>query len=1073
MRFYEKWYRIIRMNFSSVFQTFLDDFQDNSVKSVCYISLPNSSIDSLPRKVIDEFTIIDLENDFSPFKPFLNIISSFSPSEELVSEKSYILQKNTFLSYFKYGTVEERYDLISLEETFYEKSRYIKTIIDLLVALGKKPLEKKQKNFFILNAQSLCDSAIEILDSLGQVDLNFKFIFCFDAQKIGNASPSILSFFDKITSQDNIFDFTAKNIQSLHAHEKKNENPMLYNFDFLYKSLKNARTFLSLEQGRILADWIETNKNSLYFFGTQKRALYLEMGLVYFYSKLYDKAELFLHNVLDIQYEDERNLAVSIFLANIYRYENSYDVALKHIRHVLQLCQNQKDSLLYALALMTEYSISSQLDNVSYEKYTTTISTLKKCGLINSYISTMLVIPWSFLYDNALRDSIHKNIINGYKLANEIGNKFALSTICHWCGILASQEGKTEDAFGWYDECNKIRTEIGDMNSIIKIRNGLSYEALIRSRYKQSYDFINSFISNLPQMDDYAEIIITLNNIAQALFYSRHFDKASVLFQKILYFMYIFNLQESSCNSFMPNYNDILIYKTFIDVHDGNIILAKINCHNIINNGRTISHDGKIILSVIDALLFLKEGNLKESTEIFEKCITDFLSTGSGLEHRLVFMEYEYAIMLDSAGHQKESEKYFKNGFNRAKEKNLEYFTKNKPSITYSDYIYGVQDFAPLNIDLIYMQEKTEKDRILNQLHGKLKSYQFLNRIMTYGLDGSNIQEFGRNVLSAIFDYTTADAAFIAKKQNGSWTLIHSIQRIEQNVPDTEIWDSLFVEENHFETTMIAFDEKNNFYYSNISRFEFIGGIIIFPGKSIKLLPDTINTLNIALSTIQAQFVMFSQNEHLLYISSTDFLSKLHNHRALQDYLDKESARLKSEAEKSMEVQKITIVFMDLDNFKFYNDTYGHEAGDLFISCFASSLKKLALKEYFFSRFGGDEFVCILPNSDYDDAKRLTNALYATLKTEQHFIPRLEKFLEKKLNIGKEHFLSFSAGVCTNLDTEEFCDLNLTMSLADKSLYYSKEHGRKRVSYWNDIKNEIPSDDGKTRKSKYLGVEEN
>ncbi|MDE7383080.1 MAG: hypothetical protein K2M99_04240, partial [Treponemataceae bacterium] len=81
----------------------MDDFQDNSVKSVCYISLPNSSIDSLPRKVIDEFTIIDLENDFSPFKPFLNIISSFSPSEELVSEKSYILQKNTFLSYFKYG----------------------------------------------------------------------------------------------------------------------------------------------------------------------------------------------------------------------------------------------------------------------------------------------------------------------------------------------------------------------------------------------------------------------------------------------------------------------------------------------------------------------------------------------------------------------------------------------------------------------------------------------------------------------------------------------------------------------------------------------------------------------------------------------------------------------------------------------------------------------------------------------------------------------------------------------------------------------------------------------------------
>ncbi len=1061
------------MNFSSVLQAFLDDFQNNSSKSICYISLPNSSTDTLPRTVRDDFTLIDLEDDFSPFKPFLEIISNFSPSEELVSEKSYSLQKETFLSYFKYGVVEERYDLISLEEKFYEKSRYIKTIVDLLIALGKNSLEKKQKNFFILNAQSLCDSAIEILNSLETVDLNFKFIFCFDAEKIGAASPSILSFFDKINSQDNLFDFTAGAIQSWRSPEKKIENPLLYDFDFLYNSLKNSRIFLSLEQGRILSEWIEANENSLYLFGTQKRALYLEMGLVYFYSEMYDEAELFLHNVLDIQYEDERNLAVSIFLSAIFRYENSYEIALKHIRYVLQVCQHQKNSPLYAIALMTEYLASSHLDSVSYEQYEATLAALKRCGLTNSYINTMLVIPWSFLYDNALEDAIHKNIISGYKLANEIGNKFALSTICHWCGILASQEGKTEDAFEWYDECNRIRTEIGDMNSIIKIRNGLSYEALIRSRYKQAYDLINSFISHLPQMNDYAEIIRTLNNVAQALFYSRHFDKASVLFQKILYFMYIFNFRETSCNSFLPNYNDILIYKTFIDLYNGNVIRAKINCHNIMHNGRTISPDGKVILSLINALLLLKEGDFKESIEIFEKGISDFFLSGSGLEHRLVFIEYEYAIILDAEGHRKESAQYFKRGFKIAKEKNLDYFTKNKPLITYADYIYGVQDFAPLDIDLIYMQEKTEKDRILNQLHGKLQSYQFLNRIMTYGLDESNIQNFGRNVLNEIFDYTTADAAFIAEKQNGDWSLIHSMRRTEQNVPDKEIWESLFVEGNHFGTAMIVFDEKNNFYYSNISRFEFIGGIIIFPGKSNKLNPDTINTLNIAISTIQAQLVMYRQNDHLLYISSTDFLSKLHNHRALQSYIDKESARLKSEAEKSIEPQRITIVFMDLDNFKFYNDTYGHEAGDLFISCFAASLKKLALKEYFFSRFGGDEFVCILPNSDYSDAKRLTDSLYEILKAERHFIPRLEKFLEKKLDIGKEHFLSFSAGVCTNLDIEEFCDLNLVMSLADKSLYYSKEHGRKRVSYWNDIKNEIPADDEKGRKSKYLGVEEN
>ena len=54
-----------------------------------------------------------------------------------------------------------------------------------------------------------------------------------------------------------------------------------------------------------------------------------------------------------------------------------------------------------------------------------------------------------------------------------------------------------------------------------------------------------------------------------------------------------------------------------------------------------------------------------------------------------------------------------------------------------------------------------------------------------------------------------------------------------------------------------------------------------------------------------------------------------------------------------------SIAFMDMDNFKYYNDTFGHEAGDLLISCMGKLLNEIFRKVDFVSRYGGDEFVIV------------------------------------------------------------------------------------------------------------------
>lgn len=149
------------------------------------------------------------------------------------------------------------------------------------------------------------------------------------------------------------------------------------------------------------------------------------------------------------------------------------------------------------------------------------------------------------------------------------------------------------------------------------------------------------------------------------------------------------------------------------------------------------------------------------------------------------------------------------------------------------------------------------------------------------------------------------------------------------------------------------------------------------------------------------------------------------------------------------------ISFMDLDNFKYYNDTFGHEAGDLLIAAFAKLLKEIYRKVDFVARFGGDEFVVVLPNTNCSEAARAAERLYEGLVKKEHFIPDLEKLLGKKIVIPEGKKLGFSMGISSNSDGDDISDLDTTMTNADKALYYSKQHKKGSVTIWADIKDKF------------------
>lgn len=165
-------------------------------------------------------------------------------------------------------------------------------------------------------------------------------------------------------------------------------------------------------------------------------------------------------------------------------------------------------------------------------------------------------------------------------------------------------------------------------------------------------------------------------------------------------------------------------------------------------------------------------------------------------------------------------------------------------------------------------------------------------------------------------------------------------------------------------------------------------------------------------------------------------LTKLYNYRYFERLLSDEYNKLDSNQNTSL-----SLIILDLDHFKIINDTYGHQSGNEILRELADRLRKCVGKKGTVARFGGEEFVALLPNVSKEDAFELAE----TIRQEVAYYPFI---LEE--HIGEEHIslsvhVTASIGVATApQDADDYLSL---IRHADRALYVgAKRAGRNRVA---------------------------
>ena len=189
-----------------------------------------------------------------------------------------------------------------------------------------------------------------------------------------------------------------------------------------------------------------------------------------------------------------------------------------------------------------------------------------------------------------------------------------------------------------------------------------------------------------------------------------------------------------------------------------------------------------------------------------------------------------------------------------------------------------------------------------------------------------------------------------------------------------------------------------------------------------------------ALSFLAKYLIKSKDFEYQYKLATIDGLTELYNHRYFQE-------TLKNQIEIAKRYnQSFSLIIVDIDFFKKFNDTYGHQAGDAVLRQVAQTLKKNSRTTDYVCRYGGEEMGIILPNTSDEEA------LYSA--------KRMNKAIAEKsfyLNSTDTGNVTISVGVATFPD--DAVTAQELIEHADKGLYYAKEHGRNQVVKIDTIEN--------------------
>ena len=563
------------------------------------------------------------------------------------------------------------------------------------------------------------------------------------------------------------------------------------------------------------------------------------------------------------------------------------------------------------------------------------------------------------------------------KIAKEIENKQAEGYVYHLLAHNRRSAGKKGEAFNHIDSAIRIFAEIGNQefesSCLISYALWLKQEA----RYPEAIDSINRAIKLL-ETTELKDSLANAYRIAGQCYYS-----TGLLDRCLDCYHFALNIYESlGLNALADETTvDIIGSSIFLDERQKSIDYA----YQFLNNGRPKANSLQARLYTNIALAYFID-RPEEAIKVARKALT-FANNEKSISIKV--------DALSLLGH------------------SLIKLERNNEAKAYLEQAKSI-------IEKHDLQEK--KQQVYNDLARYYYKEGDTQKALAYVNKALPIAKSSENFIGQFVSYSTLHDIY---EKMGDFKKADNYSQLILAISHDRCLDKLIKEQK---AQSIKYDLKvRNNEIEPLKKEKSI--------RDLKLSRQTLITAFVASAMLLgsglalAIFIAYRNNTKALKVeaqlSRQDPLTKLLNRRAMYEVLEVEIARF----ERSHSL--FSLLIADIDYFKKFNDKYGHDCGDAVLLMISESFKNMLRKQDKVARWGGEEFLIFLPETDSDGAVKLAEKLRQTLENSA-----LEHKSEK---LG----ITMSFGVSQYIPN---VDIDTSIKAADEALYLAKKTGRNRVA---------------------------
>ncbi len=385
---------------------------------------------------------------------------------------------------------------------------------------------------------------------------------------------------------------------------------------------------------------------------------------------------------------------------------------------------------------------------------------------------------------------------------------------------------------------------------------------------------------------------------------------------------------------------------------------------------------------------------------------------------------------------------------------------------------FGESDFKLINtisgeiglaINNAKLTAKLQKENQNNQ-----RLFELTKRI-TSSMDLEEVSNMGIKIVTEIIEVHSCTLGIFDKVDENKISVISSYGDDKKGLEFSGTVEEAFKKKHMAEIKT----DKGYIYSIPLLSKESCMGILHINTKN-KLTIEEIELINGTITPLTSALENAFLYKNVERLATRDGLTGVYNHRYFQDMLDEYIIKVQKDE------NDLSMAMIDIDNFKKYNDTYGHPVGDLLLKKVVEVMRSILRDEDVIFRYGGDEFTIILPYTNSEDAgaimEQIKNIISdykfeigdkeeeetaldvelikeSTFKSEKLFNSNIfKKWISEKVGLSKSKSISNTFNITISVGISSLVDVNYDKEMliknADKASLKSKRNGKNQVTIW-------------------------